>query len=101
MSNSGYSMRQSVSPCAGFKAAGSKAETTVRTIFLSRWSRDGDCIVYDVAGSGFLYNMVRIMVGTCLDIATGKRLKNKTLNARNQKRIKNFPYAILSKSVVI
>ena len=53
---------------AAFKAAGSKAETTVRTIFLSRWSRDGDCIVYDVAGSGFLYNMVRIMVGTMLRI---------------------------------
>lgn len=56
---------------AAFKAAGSKAETTVRTIFLSRWSRDGDCIVYDVAGSGFLYNMVRIMVGTMLRIGQG------------------------------
>jgi len=56
---------------AAFKATGSKAETTVRTIFLSRWSRDGDCIVYDVAGSGFLYNMVRIMVGTMLRIGQG------------------------------
>ena len=39
--------------------------------FFSRWSRDGDCIVYDVAGSGFLYNMVRIMVGTMLRIGQG------------------------------
>ena len=74
---------------AAFKAAGSKAETTVRTIFLSRWSRDEDCIVYDVAGSGFLYNMVRIMVGTCLDIATGKIGKGKIKEIIDSKNREN------------
>lgn len=56
---------------AAFKATGSKAVTTVRTIYISRWSREGDYLVYDVAGSGFLYNMVRIMVGTMLRIGMG------------------------------
>lgn len=56
---------------AAFKAAGSRTETTVRTIYVSRWSMDGECLVYDVAGSGFLYNMVRIMVGTMLRVGMG------------------------------
>lgn len=54
-----------------FKASGSRAATTVRTIYLSRWTRDGNCLYYDVAGSGFLYNMVRIMVGTMLRVGMG------------------------------
>ncbi len=54
-----------------FRAAGSKASTTVRTIFVSEWTRDGEYLRYHVAGSGFLYNMVRIMVGTMLRIGQG------------------------------
>ena len=56
---------------AAFKASGSKATSTVRTIFVSQWSQEGELLVYDVAGSGFLYNMVRIMVGTMLKIGMG------------------------------
>lgn len=54
-----------------FKSAGSKASTTVRTIFGSSWERDGNYLKYHVAGSGFLYNMVRIMVGTMIRIGQG------------------------------
>lgn len=53
---------------AAFKAAGSSVEHTVRTIYESRWERDGALLTYHVAGSGFLYNMVRILVGTMLDV---------------------------------
>ena len=56
---------------AAFKAVNSSAKSTVRTIYLSKWSREGDMLVYDVAGSGFLYNMVRIMVGTMLRVGMG------------------------------
>lgn len=56
---------------AAFKAVGSKAATTVRTIYKSEWHREGEMLYYDVAGSGFLYNMVRIMVGTMLRIGQG------------------------------
>ena len=56
---------------AAFRAVNSTAATTVRTIYRSEWHREGDMLVYDVAGSGFLYNMVRIMVGTMLRIGMG------------------------------
>lgn len=56
---------------AAFKAAGSKTATTERTIYKSVWTKCGNYLYYDVAGSGFLYNMVRIMVGTMLRIGMG------------------------------
>ncbi len=55
----------------GFKAAGSKAASTERTIYASEWIKNGSRLYYHVAGSGFLYNMVRIMVGTMLRIGLG------------------------------
>lgn len=54
-----------------FRSTGSKASTTVRTIFGSYWEKDGEFLRYHVAGSGFLYNMVRIMVGTMIRIGKG------------------------------
>ena len=54
-----------------FKSTGSKAQTTVRTIYASEWEKEGTYLRYHVAGSGFLYNMVRIMVGTMIRIGQG------------------------------
>ncbi len=45
---------------------------TVRTIHHFRVEQDGEKIMLYVKGDGFLYNMVRIMVGTLLDINEGK-----------------------------
>jgi len=56
-----------------FKSTGTELESTVRTIYSSAWSREGDLLYYDVSGSGFMYNMVRILVGTMLDIGMGRR----------------------------
>lgn len=56
---------------AAFKSTGSKASTTVRTVFRSVWEREGQALRYRVAGSGFLYNMVRIMTGTMIRIGQG------------------------------
>lgn len=57
---------------AAFKAQGSPVETTVRTIYDASVTRDGDFIKIRVSGDGFLYNMVRIIVGTLLYMACGK-----------------------------
>lgn len=62
-----------------FCSSGSQAETTVRTIYsiditeekLEDISPEGRMIKIRVKGSGFLYNMVRIIAGTLLDIGTG------------------------------
>ena len=60
-----------------FCASGSAVKTTVRTVYEVRveeknnpTSREIDIFV---TGNGFLYNMVRTMVGTLLDIANGRR----------------------------
>jgi tRNA pseudouridine38-40 synthase len=49
-----------------FMAQGSKIEYTVREIKYCDVSRDGDIITLRVAADGFLYNMVRIIVGTAI-----------------------------------
>lgn len=43
-----------------------------RNVSSSRWRREGDSVIYTVAADGFLYNMVRILVGTQLYVAQGK-----------------------------
>jgi tRNA pseudouridine38-40 synthase len=43
----------------------------VRTIFLSRWQRHGDELIYTVRGNGFLHHMVRNLVGTFLMVGKG------------------------------
>ena len=59
---------------AGFMAAGSKITDTTRTVTAVSLSRDGDgCLVFAVRADGFLYNMVRIMAGTLLDVAAGHK----------------------------
>lgn len=53
----------------------SKAQVTsyIREIFQCDVKRDGRYIVMRVTGSGFLYNMVRLMAGTLLEIGRGKQ----------------------------
>ena len=58
---------------SAFKCADSTMENTVRTVTQSEWTRDGKYLYYTVTGTGFLYNMVRILVGTMLEIGSGKR----------------------------
>jgi len=56
-----------------FMAQGSTPqETTVRTIYGLNIERDGAEIAISVTGDGFLYNMVRIITGTLVDVGLGK-----------------------------
>lgn len=55
-----------------FMAVGSKIENTQRTVFDAHVSRNGDIVEFSVTADGFLYNMVRIMVGTLLKVESGK-----------------------------
>ncbi|MBQ9989276.1 MAG: tRNA pseudouridine(38-40) synthase TruA [Clostridia bacterium] len=58
---------------AAFAASGSHVKSTVRTIYAARLHRAEDMIWIDVVGSGFLYNMVRIIAGTAIDVGKGKQ----------------------------
>ena len=57
---------------AAFCAAGSIVKDTVRTVKDFSVKREGNLVTFSVTGDGFLYNMVRIMVGTLLYINNGK-----------------------------
>lgn len=57
---------------AAFAASGSVVKDTVREIFLAQLQKNGDLITLDVIGNGFLYNMVRIIAGTLIDVGRGK-----------------------------
>ena len=55
-----------------FRSEGSSVKTTVRTIYDLNIKTEGDFIKISVSGDGFLYNMVRIIVGTLINVGRGK-----------------------------
>ena len=56
-----------------FCQTGAQVETTVRTIYTLEVEEQGADLVIRVCGNGFLYNMVRILAGTLLEVGEGKR----------------------------
>jgi tRNA pseudouridine38-40 synthase len=59
-----------------------------RTVTKAELEKEGDLVTFTVAADGFLYNMVRIMVGTLLRVAQGKFEPNDIpgiIEAKNRK----------------
>ncbi len=57
-----------------FMAAGGQVKTTIRTIYSIEITKENGIIKITICGNGFLYNMVRIIVGTLVYVAGGKML---------------------------
>ena len=57
---------------AAFAASGSVVKDTVRTIYSASLTRREDELELLVEGSGFLYNMVRIIAGTLISVGAGR-----------------------------
>lgn len=55
-----------------FCSTDTQVESTVRTIYRLTVEKNGEDIVISVCGNGFLYNMVRIIAGTLLEVGKGK-----------------------------
>lgn len=56
-----------------FMSSGSQVSSTIRTIYKIDIKQKACHIHIDITGNGFLYNMVRIIVGTLLDIGCGNK----------------------------
>ena len=57
---------------AGFRASGSETETSERTIYKAKLISEGQYLNFYVTGNGFLYKMVRNIVGTMLKVGENK-----------------------------
>ena len=55
-----------------FSSVKAQVKSRVRTIYEARVYRQGDIITISVTGSGFLYNMVRIIAGTLIKVGAGE-----------------------------
>ena len=55
-----------------FKASGTSAKSSIRTIYKADVKKEGDRVYIELTGNGFLYNMVRIISGTLLEVGIGK-----------------------------
>lgn len=56
----------------GFRASGTSSKSSVRTIYKAEVKQDGERIIIELTGNGFMYNMVRIISGTIVDVGLGK-----------------------------
>lgn len=68
---------------SAFMATGCTVKTTVRKIYSINIIQNNDEIYFEICGKGFLRNMVRIIVGTLVDIGRGK------IKAENMQEIIN------------
>ena len=55
-----------------FKSSGTSSKSSVRTIYKTSLTKQEDRIIIELTGNGFLYNMVRIISGTLVDVGLGK-----------------------------
>ena len=94
-------MKQAISYFEGehdfkaFKSSGTSSKSSVRKIFKAQVIQQGHRIIIELTGNGFLYNMVRIISGTIVDVGLGKirpeDISNIILEKDRQKAGKTLP----------
>ncbi|QWQ39388.1 tRNA pseudouridine(38-40) synthase TruA [Gemella sp. zg-570] len=55
-----------------FCSKNSSIENKIRTITNFTIKKEGDIVIFEISGDGFLYNMVRIIIGTIINVANNK-----------------------------
>lgn len=55
-----------------FKSSGTSSKSSVRTIYEAKIKEENENIIIELTGNGFLYNMVRIISGTLVEVGLGK-----------------------------
>ena len=72
-----------------FKNQGSQDTSPVRTLTEAHWVQDGDLFTFTITGDGFLYRMVRNIVGCLVRVGTGQWTKEdfaRVMAAKNRKQ---------------
>jgi len=57
---------------AAFCSSGSIVKSTIRTVYTLDINQNADMVEITISGNGFLYNMVRIIAGTLVNVGIGK-----------------------------
>ena len=72
-----------------FKSSGTSSKSSVRTIYKADIITEGTNIAIDLTGNGFLYNMVRIIAGTLVEVGLGKIKAEEINDIMESKRREN------------
>ena len=72
-----------------FKASGTSSKSSIRTIYKAEVYKEGDKVCIELTGNGFLYNMVRIIAGTLVEVGLGKIMPNEIPNIIQNKKREN------------
>ena len=74
---------------SSFKSSGTSSKNSVRTIYKAQVLKEQDRVIIMLTGNGFLYNMVRIIAGTLVEVGLGhissEEIKN-ILEAKDRKK---------------
>jgi tRNA pseudouridine38-40 synthase len=57
---------------SAFRASDCESDSAIRDVLGSKWNRDGDTLTYTITATAFLKQMVRILVGTMVEVALGR-----------------------------
>ena len=72
-----------------FKASGTSSKSSVRKIYKAEVFENEDRVYIELTGNGFLYNMVRIISGTLVDVGVGKIKPEEIKNIIESKKREN------------
>lgn len=57
---------------ANFCASGSEVKSTIRKIYSIKWKQSGEYLEFYITGNGFLYKMVRNIIGSLIEVGKGR-----------------------------
>lgn len=78
-----------------------RSKNTIRTVSLFNIKKRGDYIYIDIEANGFLYKMVRTIVGTMLEIGSGKLSKGSMQEILSQKNRIHAGYTVKAKGLTL
>lgn len=86
---------------AAFCAFGKKKKSTVRTIYALDVEAAGEEVRISVTGNGFLHHMVRILVGTLVEIGLGRRKPEEMLSILESGNRENAGVTMPAKGLIL